>query len=280
MLWPLSEQPEISLEANPNTDRPGLFADLRAAGINRLSLGVQALNDADLRFLGRTHGVKEALASVDSVLKNFDNHSLDLIYARPGQTPAAWERELRQAAALGMKHLSLYQLTIEEGTVFALKNVPAMEEEAAAALYRLSEELTSAAGYRQYEISNYAAPGSECRHNLGYWQGDDYVGVGNGAVGRLHCGKKLFSTTHPRQLEEVTPRERAEELTIMGLRLNEGIDKTRFAALSGLAWEDFAGRGQLAALKDEGLVEETPQNVRVTPVGRLLLNYVIEQICL
>lgn len=119
-LWPLSEQPEISLEANPNTDRPGLFADLRAAGINRLSLGVQALNDADLRFLGRTHGVKEALASVDSVLKNFDNHSLDLIYARPGQTPAAWERELRQAA-LGMKHLSLYQLTIEEGTVFALK---------------------------------------------------------------------------------------------------------------------------------------------------------------
>lgn len=191
-LWPLSEQPEISLEANPNTDRPGLFADLRAAGINRLSLGVQALNDADLRFLGRTHGVKEALASVDSVLKNFDNHSLDLIYVRPGQTPAAWERELRQAAALGMKHLSLYQLTIEEGTVFALKNVPAMEEEAAAALYRLSEELTSAAGYRQYEISNYAAPGSECRHNLGYWQGDDYVGVGNGAVGRLHCGKKLF----------------------------------------------------------------------------------------
>lgn len=279
-LWPLSEQPEISLEANPNTDRPGLFADLRAAGINRLSLGVQALNDADLRFLGRTHGVKEALASVDSVLKNFDNHSLDLIYARPGQTPAAWERELRQAAALGMKHLSLYQLTIEEGTVFALKNVPAMEEEAAAALYRLSEELTSAAGYRQYEISNYAAPGSECRHNLGYWQGDDYVGVGNGAVGRLHCGKKLFSTTHPRQLEEVTPRERAEELTIMGLRLNEGIDKTRFAALSGLTWEDFADRGQLAALKDEGLVEETPQNVRVTPVGRLLLNYVIEQICL
>ena len=174
----------------------------------------------------------------------------------------------------------LYQLTIEEGTVFALKNVPAMEEEAAAALYRLSEELTSAAGYRQYEISNYAAPGSECRHNLGYWQGDDYVGVGNGAVGRLHCGKKLFSTTHPRQLEEVTPRERAEELTIMGLRLNEGIDTARFAALSGLAWEDFAGRGQLAALKDEGLVEETPQNVRVTPVGRLLLNYVIEQICL
>ena len=279
-LWPLSDQPEISLEANPNTDRPGLFADLRAAGINRLSRGVQALNDADLRFLGRTHGVKEALASVDSVLKNFDNHSLDLIYARPGQTPAAWERELRQAAALGMKHLSLYQLTIEEGTVFALKGVPAMEEEAAAALYRLSEELTSAAGCRQYEISNYAAPGFECRHNLGYWQGDDYVGVGNGAVGRLHCGKKLFSTTHPRQLEEVTPRERAEELTIMGLRLNEGIDKTRFAALSGLAWEDFAGRGQLAALKDEGLVEETPQNVRVTPAGRLLLNYVIEQICL
>ena len=154
------------------------------------------------------------------------------------------------------------------------------DEDADREMFHAVKDTLLLAGYERYEISNYAAPGSECRHNLGYWQGDDYVGVGNGAVGRLHCGKKLFSTTHPRQLEEVTPRERAEELTIMGLRLNEGIDKTRFAALSGLAWEDFADRGQLAALKDEGLVEETPQNVRVTPVGRLLLNYVIEQICL
>ncbi len=279
-LWPLSAQPEISLEANPNTDRPNLFADLRAAGINRLSLGVQALNDVDLKFLGRTHGVREALASVDSVLKSFDNHSLDLIYARPGQTPAVWEQELRQALGLGMKHLSLYQLTIEEGTVFAAKGVAAMEEETAAALYQLSTETAAAAGYRRYEISNYAQPGFECRHNLGYWQGDDYVGVGEGAVGCLHCRGQLFSTTHPRRLEEVSPQERAEELTLVGLRLDEGINKERFARLSGLEWENFVDRQRLNTLKDEGLLEETPQYVRVTPAGRLLLNYVIEQICL
>ena len=130
----MSATPEISLEANPNTDRPGLFADLKQAGINRLSLGVQALNDRDLKFLGRTHTLKDALQSVDSVLKNFDNHSFDLIYARPGQTPAGWENELRQAAAFGMKHLSLYQLTIEEGTVFARKGVAAMEEDAASGI--------------------------------------------------------------------------------------------------------------------------------------------------
>ncbi len=278
-LWPMAECPEISLEANPNTARPRLFADLRLAGINRLSLGVQALNDNDLRFLGRTHGVREALASVDSVLKNFDNHSLDLIYARPHQTLTAWEHELRQATALGMKHLSLYQLTIEENTVFAQKGVAAMEEEAAAALYRLSAEWTSAAGYRQYEISNYAQTDFVCRHNLGYWQGDDYVGVGDGAVGRLHCAEKLFSTTHCRQLEEISPQERAEELTIMGLRLNEGIDKERFAHLSGLAWENFASKQKIDELKKAKLIEEDAHSVKVTSAGRLLLNYIIEQIC-
>ncbi len=279
-FWPLAEKTEISLEANPNTGRPGLFADLRAAGINRLSLGVQALNDADLKFLGRTHGAKEALAAVDSVLKNFDNHSLDLIYARPGQTAAAWEKELKQALSLGTKHISLYQLTIEENTVFAKKKVPPMAEEEAAVLYRLSEEITAAAGCRQYEISNYARPGFECRHNLGGWRGNDYVGVGEGAAGRLHCRNKIFATSYPRRLEEVSAAERAEELTILGLRLNEGIDKKRFAENCGLAWEDFANRPRLAKLAAAGLIEETPQNVRATPAGRLLLDYLIEQICL
>ncbi len=279
-LWPMSATPEISLEANPNTDRPGLFADLKQAGINRLSLGVQALNDGDLKFLGRTHTLRDALQSVDSVLKNFDNHSFDLIYARPGQTPAAWEKELRQAAAFGMKHLSLYQLTIEEGTVFARKGVAAMEEDAAAELYRLSSDVTAAAGYRQYEVSNYAQPGFECRHNLGYWHGDDYVGVGEGAVGYLHCEGKIVTTVHRRRLEEVSPRERAEELMIMGLRLDEGIDKERFAAASGLEWNAFVSPPQIAALTEAGLVEETPRRFKVTAEGRLLINYVVKKMCL
>lgn len=279
-LWPMSATPEISLEANPNTDRPGLFADFKQAGINRLSLGVQALNDRDLKFLGRTHSLKDALQSVDSVLKNFDNHSFDLIYARPGQTPTAWEKELRQATAMGMKHLSLYQLTIEEGTVFARKGVAAMEDDAASELYRLSSDVTAAAGYRQYEVSNYAQPGFECRHNLGYWHGDDYVGVGEGAVGYLHCEGKIVTTVHRRRLEEVSSRERAEELTIMGLRLNEGIDKERFASACGLDWNAFASPPQIAALTEAGLVEETPRRFKVTAKGRLLLNYVVKKLCL
>ena len=138
------------------------------------------MNDRDLKFLGRTHTLKDALQSVDSVLKNFDNHSFDLIYARPGQTPAGWENELRQAAAFGMKHLSFISLPLRRARSLPAKGLAAMEEDAASELYRLSSEVTAAAGYRQYEVSNYAQPGFECRHNLGYWHGDDYVGVGEG----------------------------------------------------------------------------------------------------
>lgn len=279
-LWPMSGQPEISLEANPNTDRPGLFADLKNAGVNRLSLGVQALNDADLKFLGRTHTVKDALFAVDSLLQNFDNHSIDLIYARPRQTPDAWERELRRAASFGLKHLSLYQLSIDEGTVFARKGILPMAEDAAAALYRLSSEITAAAGYQQYEISNYAQPGFVCRHNLGYWHGDDYVGIGNGAVGRLHYQGKLFSTTYPRQAEEILPAERAEELLLMGLRLDEGINKAEFARHCGLTLAQAVDVKRLRAMEQAGLLVNTPAALAVTARGKLLLDYVIEQICL
>lgn len=279
-LWPMSAQPEISLEANPNTDRAGLFSDLKNAGINRLSLGVQALNDADLKFLGRTHSVAEALSAIDSLQQNFADNSIDLIYARPQQTPKAWEQELRQATSLGLKHLSLYQLSIDEGTVFARKGVQLPDEEAAAALYRLSAEITAAAGYRQYEISNYALSGFECRHNLGYWHGDDYVGVGNGAVGRLHYQNKLFSTTFHRQAEEILPSERAEELLLMGLRLDEGINKARFAENCGLPLEKVLNLKRLHAMEQSGLLIDTPEILAVTEQGKLLLDYVIEQICL
>lgn len=177
-LWPTTKQVEISLEANPNTNRPNLFADLRLAGINRLSLGIQALNDKDLKFLGRTHNLSRALHAVDEVTRLFDNHSADLIYARPGQTAEAWKQELNQISELGLKHLSLYQLTIEEGTFFARKGIKPMDDEPAAELYALTQEFLATKGYPQYEVSNFAHPGYESIHNLAYWRGQNYLGIG------------------------------------------------------------------------------------------------------
>jgi putative coproporphyrinogen dehydrogenase len=184
-VWGLTPEAEISLEANPNSHYPQMFADLRRAGINRLSLGVQALNDDDLRFLGRTHNLKQAYAAVDEVLKNFDNHSIDLIYARPNQSLSSWEKELKQAAAMGLKHISLYQLTIEDGTVFSRKGIKPLDDEAAAEMYLVTENLLQSFNYQKYEVSNYALPGFESRHNLLYWTGQDYIGVGPSAHGRL-----------------------------------------------------------------------------------------------
>ena len=184
-VWGLTPEAEISLEANPNSHYPQMFADLHRAGINRLSLGVQALNDDDLRFLGRTHNLKQAYAAVDEVLKNFDNHSIDLIYARPNQSLSSWEKELKQAAAMGLKHISLYQLTIEDGTVFSRKGIKPLDDEAAAEMYLATENLLQPFDYQKYEVSNYALPGFESRHNLLYWTGQDYIGVGPSAHGRL-----------------------------------------------------------------------------------------------
>ena len=277
-LWPCAAKPEISLEANPNTDNGTLFADLRQAGINRLSLGVQALNDADLRFFGRTHNLAQAYKSIDEVLKNFDNHSVDLIYARPQQTPDEWKKELQTACSLGLKHLSLYQLTIEENTVFARKGIKPAAEELAGELYALSDEVLQNAGYLRYEVSNYARKGFQCRHNLGYWQGFDYVGIGNGGIGRLHIGGKPYHTFYPRQKEEIMPQERAEELLIMGLRLREGIDKKRFAAQCGL---DFAAAVKAEKLRQfcgDGLLVDTDDRIYATDKGNLLLNYLIENL--
>ncbi len=278
-LWPTADNLEISLEANPNSQYPTLFKDLRQSGINRLSLGVQALNDKDLKFLGRTHDMKEALSAIDLVKKNFDNHSIDLIYARPEQTVCEWKKELNQVCNLGLKHLSLYQLTIEEGTVFSQKGIKPAAEEKAAELYNITTQILADFGYEQYEISNYAQKGYECRHNLGYWHGDDYIGIGKGAVGYLHIGDKILTTTHPRQLTEVLPTERAEELLIMGLRLNEGINKRRFERHCGIKWQDFVCQQQINELIKENLVTETSENIKATSNGRLLLNYVIEKIC-
>lgn len=278
-LWSCANNLEISLEANPNTDDGKLFAELHLAGINRLSLGVQALSDDGLKFLGRTHTLKQALASVDSVLKNFDNHSIDLIYARPEQKAEDWQKELQTAVGMGLCHLSLYQLTIEENTVFARKGIRPADDETALELSALSENMLAEKGYRHYEVSNYARNGFECRHNLGYWQGYDYVGIGNGGVGRIHSKNKLLHTFYPRQAEAVSAEERAEELLIMGLRLSEGISKQRFARQCGMDFASFVNSAALQTFLKDGLLSEDNISVKATAKGMQVLNYLIERLC-
>ena len=277
--WKCKKDIEISLEANPNSDRKNLFKDLRQAGINRLSLGVQALNDKDLKFLGRTHNLEQAYTAIDEVLQNFDNHSFDLIYARSKQTLSAWQEEIKQAVHFGFKHLSMYQLTIEESTVFYKKQVEAAEEDIAREMYLFTNQYLSENGYPQYEVSNYARKGFPSRHNLLYWQGDDYLGIGKSAHGRLKIGNKFYALTHRRQEEEISAHERAEELIIMGLRLNEGISKEKFYNVCGIKLADFINQKNLSELKAEKLIEETQTHLFATNEGRLVLNKLIEDLC-
>ena len=277
--WKCKKDIEISLEANPNSDRKNLFKDLRQAGINRLSLGVQALNDKDLKFLGRTHNLEQAYTAIDGVLQNFDNHSFDLIYARSKQTLSAWQEEIKQAVHFGFKHLSMYQLTIEEGTVFYKKQVEAAEEDIAREMYLFTNQYLQENGYLQYEVSNYAQSGFPSRHNLLYWQGDDYLGIGKSAHGRLKIGNRFYALTHRRQEEEISAHDRAEELIIMGLRLNEGISKEKFYNVCGIKLADFINQKNLSALKAEKLIEETKTHMLATNEGRLVLNKLIEDLC-
>ena len=277
--WKCKKDIEISLEANPNSDRKNLFKDLRQAGINRLSLGVQALNDKDLKFLGRTHNLEQAYTAIDEVLQNFDNHSFDLIYARPEQTLSAWQDEIKQAVQFGFKHLSMYQLTIEEGTVFYKKQVETAEEDTAREMYLFTNQYLQENGYLQYEVSNYARKGFQSRHNLLYWQGDDYLGIGKSAHGRLKIGNKFYALTHHRQEEEISASDRAEELIIMGLRLNEGINKEKFYNVCGIKLADFINQKNLSMLKAEKLIEETQSHLFATNEGRLVLNKLIEDLC-
>lgn len=290
--WKTAPDCEISLEANPNSDYPQMFADLRRAGINRLSLGVQALNEADLRFLGRTHNLAQAYQAIDEVLQNFDNHSLDLIYARPQQKLSDWEKELEQAASFGLRHLSLYQLTIEEGTVFARKGIKALDDEAAGEMYLFTEDYLADKGIYKYEVSNYARFGFASRHNLLYWTGQDYIGIGPSAHGRfcfsgfkgnleqkLQDRKIYYASTYNCQLEELSQTERAEELLLMGLRLADGIDKRRFKACCGLDFDGFVNQERLKYLCSVGLLVDMPEKLRATREGFLVLNELIEQLC-
>jgi len=294
-LWPWANNVEVTLEANPASADAARFADYRAAGVNRVSLGIQALNDADLKFLGRLHNLAEAKAALALAQKTFERVSLDLIYARPGQSLAAWEQELREALAIGTEHLSLYQLTIEPQTPFALQHqkgtlvIP--DEDLAAALFDLTQEVTAAAGLPAYEVSNHAKPGAEARHNLIYWRYGAYAGVGPGAHGRLHLGGKYIATITERlperwlrQVEskghgfsewsEVAPTDAAHEHLLMNLRLAEGLDLAAYYA----RWSTVPSPARIAELQAQGLVSLEGEMLRATPRGLLVLNSLIAEL--
>ena len=284
---------EVTLEANPTSVEAGRLAAFRAAGVTRASLGVQSLDPAALRMLGREHSAEQAVAALETARRIFPRLSFDLIYARPGQTMAAWRDELDRALELAADHLSLYQLTIEPGTAFeALHRRGAIvlpAEDDAAALYVATAEAAARHGLAQYEVSNYAAPGAESRHNLAYWRYADYAGIGPGAHGRVTLDGRIVATRrhrapepwaerverqgHGSTAEEViAPTDRAREMLLMGLRLAEGIDEARFAARTGLALDAAIDAGVLQQAVEAGYVTRGAGRLTATAEGRLRLD--------
>ncbi|MEM9148367.1 MAG: radical SAM family heme chaperone HemW [Pseudomonadota bacterium] len=292
-LWGLAPGAEITLEANPTSAEAESFQGYASAGVNRLSMGVQALNDRDLKALGRTHTVHEAEAAFAIARAVFPRVSFDLIYARSGQSLAAWEAELARAMAMAVDHLSFYQLTIEPGTRFAELHargkliVPATE--LAADFYDLTQSMTATAGLPAYEVSNHARPGAECRHNLIYWRYGDYAGAGPGAHGRITGPDGVRRATetqrdpaawmaavraegHAMSTSPLAPEDQAVEHLLMAMRLSEGIDADRHARLSGR----MLAPSRLRPLEEDGLIAREGQRLRATDRGRLVLNRVIE----
>ena len=300
-LWPGVAEMEVTLEANPTSVEAGKFRALRAAGVNRVSLGVQSLRAESLGFLGREHSADEALDAIALAADIFPRFSFDLIYALPEQSLSQWEKELKRALLYARGHLSLYQLTIEENTAFhhayhVDKKFSLPDEDIAADMYALTQALMEDANLPAYEISNHATPGQESRHNLSYWRGDAYFGIGPGAHGRVNTGDTRVTTRNLKSperwlagaqsyghgLEEettLTLQERAEEKILMGLRLvDEGARYDRLkpdeqAYLTQL-WRD----GRLQKLETLGLIESQPEALYATPKGQLVLNRVIEQL--
>jgi putative oxygen-independent coproporphyrinogen III oxidase len=291
--WTIEPGAEVTLEANPTSVEAGRFRGYRAAGVNRLSIGVQALNDTDLKFLGRRHTVAEALAALKVAASIFARHSFDLIYARPGQSVAAWRAELAQAMALAGEHVSLYQLTIEPDTMFErlfqAGKLAMPDADLGRDLFDATQEITQAHGLPAYEVSNHARPGAESQHNLVYWRYGEYAGVGPGAHGRLITpqGRRAQAAEkHPEmwltQVESeghglvendlLTPEEQGDEFLLMGLRLREGVDPERFKALSGRTLD----RQQIESLAADGfLVADDSGRVRVTAAGFPVLDSVV-----
>jgi putative oxygen-independent coproporphyrinogen III oxidase len=291
--WSIAPDVEVTLEANPTSVEATRFRGFRGAGVNRVSLGVQSLDDNALAQLGRLHSAREAFDAVATARNTFERFSFDLIYARPEQTPQAWQAELDRALDENSEHLSLYQLTIEADTPFANLHAAGKlrtpDPDMARVLYDLTREVTAARGLLAYEVSNHARPGAECRHNLIYWRYGEYAGVGPGAHGRLEIdGTRVATATekHPERwlqrvenrghglvVEEALSREeQADELLLMGLRLAEGIDPARFAAMAGRPLDD----GRIADLCAQRLLEiDGTGRLRVTPAGFPLLDAVV-----
>lgn len=287
--WPLADDVEITLEANPSSVEADRFADLGAAGVNRVSLGVQAFDDERLAFLGRAHSAREGLDALRTAQRNFARVSFDLIYALPGDTEQQWSSDLDRAIGLGTEHLSLYQLTIEPGTRFAAMaakgTLTPLDADYAGGLFELTQARTAAAGIPAYEISNHARPGAESRHNLTYWRYGDYAGIGPGAHGRRNGRATLrhrkpenwltaiSRNNHGIELEEaLTDSERATEALVMGLRLAEGLDVER----SGL--EPFVNRHAIARLTEQGLLVRDGTRIAATSAGMLLLEAILREI--
>jgi putative oxygen-independent coproporphyrinogen III oxidase len=291
--WPVASDVEVTLEANPTSVEATRFAAYRSAGVNRVSLGVQALDDASLSTLGRLHSAREALDAVAIARRCFERYSFDLIYARPDQTPRMWADELKLAISEAAEHLSLYQLTIEEGTPFfglhAAGKLKTPDEATARALYDVTQEVCDKEGLPAYEISNHAQPGAECRHNLVYWRGHEYAGIGPGAHGRLDIGGVRHATSTEKRPEAWLMRvegsghgvvadeclnceERADEFLLMGLRLAEGIDPQRYAALAGRTLDPR----RVAILREEGAIcVDESGRLRVTRDGFPVLDAVV-----
>ena len=291
--WSVARDVEVTLEANPTSVEAARFRGYRAAGVNRVSLGVQALDDASLKELGRLHTAQEALDAVAIARANFERYSLDLIYARPRQTPQEWQAELKRAIGEAAEHLSLYQLTIEPDTPFATLHKTGKlitpDDDASRTLYDLTQQICSDAGLPAYEVSNHARPGAECRHNLVYWRGHEYAGVGPGAHGRLDIDGRRHATMTEKRPESwlmrvetvgnglvtddvLLPEERADEFLLMGLRLAEGIDPARYTALSGRTIDP----ARIEVLAAHGFVERDGDgSLRVTPSGFPVLDAVV-----
>ena len=292
-LWPMDDDAEITLEANPSSVEAGRFRGFREAGVNRVSLGVQSLIDDQLKFLGRLHNRAEAIRALEIANATFPRVSFDMIYARPGQTPQDWRKELDEALSLAGEHLSLYQLTIEPDTPFAKLHAAGKfvvpDPDTGRDLYDVTQDLTAKAGLPAYEISNHARPGAECRHNLVYWHSGDFVGAGAGAHGRLTLAdgryanaceampeawrRKVLERGHGMNIDEkLDSVEIADEFLVMGLRLASGIDTLRYTELSGRALDS----SRIADLEEHGLIARVGnRGLRVTAEGFPVLNAVV-----